>query len=339
LRRRSSRWKPLVLYALVAWLPQTLPAETAEADGPEPAVLDELELCAAMENEIARLACYDALAAGQPPPPSESYLERHWDLRDQGKRFRPWPHRPVYVLPARWTDAPNTGPFQELAAATGDPERVDVQPVETKFQISFKTKLLDDFLGGPGDLWFGFTQQSHFQIYNNSASRPFRETDYEPEVMLTFPTRRNWGKWSWRMAGLGVVHQSNGRSEPLSRSWNRIYAVVAGERGPVSIELRPWVRFDSTDPEDDDNPGIADFVGRMEALVVWQPGRQRLVFRGRSNLELDESRGSLAVDWFFPIRARLRGQLQLFTGYGESLIDYDHRQTTVGLGLLLFDPF
>jgi phospholipase A1 len=293
--------------------------------------------CAALEDERERLACFDALAAEEARQRAESDLERLWDLSDRATPFKPWAHRPNYVLPARWTDDPNEEPFLEDVEPGEEPLELD--PVEIKFQISFKTKLMDDLAGSQVDLWFAYTQQSHLQAYNSDASRPFRETDFEPEAMVSFPARVTWGGWTWRVVGAGFVHQSNGRSEPLSRSWNRVYAFAGIERGELSFQLRPWVRIAARDESGDDNPGISDYIGRFEAVGLWTPGRWALSARGRANLDLGDFRGSLQLDGFIPLGDSVRLELQLFTGYGESLIDYDHRQTTLGVGVLLFDPF
>ena len=39
----------------------------------------------------------------------------------------------------------------------------------------------------------------------------------------------------------------------------------------------------------------------------------------------------------FPINRSFRAHIQLFHGYGESLIDYNHKATYFGLGISLLD--
>ena len=93
----------------------------------------------------------------------------------------------------------------------------DLQDIEAKFQLSFKTKFAENVFGDNGDVWMGYTQSSRWQVYNGENSRPFRETNYEPEVMLVFRNNYRIGGWNGRLAGIGINHQSNGRSDPLSR--------------------------------------------------------------------------------------------------------------------------
>ena len=92
----------------------------------------------------------------------------------------------------------------------------DLDKTEAKFQLSFKTKVWEDIFDTPLNLWFAYTQQSHWQIYNKAHSAPFRETDYEPELILSFPLPSSWawGDTRLRMGGLGLLHQSNGRANP-----------------------------------------------------------------------------------------------------------------------------
>lgn len=53
---------------------------------------------------------------------------------------------------------------------------------ELKFQVSLKTKAAQNLFGTDADLWLGYTQMSHWQVYNENNSRPFRAHDYEPEI-------------------------------------------------------------------------------------------------------------------------------------------------------------
>src|SRR5690606_35396031 len=105
---------------------------------------------------------------------------------------------------------------------------------EAKIQLSLRSKVLEDVLLPGADLWVAYTQQSMWQLWNPAQSAPFRNTDYQPEVIYVVPTPAGWQNlplgWSWRMAQFGMVHQSNGQPDPLSRSWNRLYASVGLER-------------------------------------------------------------------------------------------------------------
>ena len=92
--------------------------------------------------------------------------------------------------------------------------------------------------------------------------------------------------------------------------------------------------------KDDNNPDIEDYVGRgdLTAFYRWKQNDFSLMLR-HSLKDGDKSHGAVQFDWAFPITGKLRGNFQLFNGYGESLIDYNHRATYVGLGVSLLDWF
>ena len=111
-----------------------------------------------------------------------------------------------------------------------------------------------------------------WQVWNPQDSSPFRSTDYEPEAIYVVPVPQPLGTlpgdWRWRMVQTGIAHQSNGQSDPLSRSWNRAYLMAGFEHGNrLNLQLRLWKRL----PEDrakDNNPDLVRHLGREGGAVV-----------------------------------------------------------------------
>jgi len=265
-----------------------------------------------------------------------SLLDSRWELAKDSKlgTFNFRAYKPVYLMPVFWSSAPNETPSSSNPAVPAAMQ--SLHSVETKFQVSFKTKAFENLFGDNGDIWMGYTQVSHWQVYNGGDSRPFRETNYEPEVLLVFRNNYTIAGWHGRMLGIGVNHQSNGRADPLSRSWNRVMMNIGLDREGWAIVARPWWRI--SDGNADENPGIQDYIGRGDVTVVHQVGGSELSLMARHSLRGgDRSRGALQFEWGFPISRTLRGHLQVFDGYGESLIDYNHRATYVGLGISLLE--
>ncbi|MGY0798731.1 phospholipase A [Lysobacter sp. A286] len=266
-------------------------------------------------------------------------LDSRWELARDSKLgiFNLRAYKPVYLLPAVWSSHPNEFPTSSNPVMPAQP--LSLKDVETKFQISFKTKAVENLFGDNGDIWMGYTQVSHWQVYEGDNSRPFRESNYEPEVMLVF--RNNYGlgeHWRGRMLGIGINHQSNGRADPLSRSWNRVVMNFGLDRENWALMVRPWWRI--SDGSEDENPNIEDYVGRGDVTLVHTRGGHEFALMARHSMRSgDRSHGAVRFDWGFPLTRTLRGHLQVFDGYGESLIDYDHRSTQIGLGISLLEWF
>ena len=290
--------------------------------------------CAGIVDERARLKCYDE-ATGRKAAHDEasSALAARWEL-DGNTKLGDWnvrPYKPLFLLAARYSDNPNDSPQSPTHPTSGS---VPLQETEAEFQISFKIKAWQNLLSTRADLWFGYTQQSQWQVYSPQISRPFRETNYEPEVFVILPTDYSLLGLRGRFLGAGFAHQSNGRSDPLSRSWNRAYLQFGFERGNFSLVLRPWYRFRES-LENDDNPDITDYLGHGDLLAVYLWGEHQLSLLARYNASTHH--GALQGGWSFPIDEKLKGYVKFFSGYGETLIDYNWKQTTVGIGLLLAD--
>lgn len=289
------------------------------------------------------LAGFTSNAQGLFSKNSENYsLSERWQINDsltkQKRLFRIQTYKPVYILFANHTNDINEQPTSDNPDNVV-PISLPLDDTELKFQISFKTMALRNIFGNRigGDIWIGYSQTSRWQIYNVDQSRPFRETNYEPEIMLLIPTPYKIFGLNGVFAGIGFNHQSNGRSNPLSRSWNRIIMQFGWETQDFSIVLRPWWRLQE-EPVEDNNPGIENYVGRGDLMVAYEKGRHDISLIGRHSMRFgDDNRGSLQMDYAFRIYDYLKLHLQVFHGYGESLIDYNHKQTTVGIGVSLVE--
>ncbi|MEG0973098.1 MAG: phospholipase A [Comamonas sp.] len=281
-----------------------------------------------------------------------SYTEvsRFWELEagtDCGKfSFRGY--RPLSVSVAAGSNINSTptsaNPNNVVHTAT------DYQKQEMRIQLSMRTKLAQNLLTSPesnlrDSLWVGYTGLSYWQVFNSDMSRPFRTTDHEPEVIYIYPTTAQlpFG-WRWRYSGVGLVHQSNGQSDPLSRSWNRYYLMTGLELdNRWQVQAKLWKRM-SESAEDDNNPGIENYVGRGELKLGWNVNSNNwvgLTARGSLN---GHGKGSGRLEWMRTLgegwmggKSNLRLHAQVFSGYGDTLLDYNHKRTVFSLGFSLLD--
>jgi len=291
---------------------------------------DRLDECAKIADNAVRLKCYDELTdRGPAGKDAESYLSRLWDLDTESrrKRFALRPHRFNYILPYTY----NATPSKELLQA--DPGR-EIQNQEVKFQISFKAKLWQDVLDRDMDLWLAYTQLSFWQFYDFKNSSPFRETNYEPELLLNFRMNYNLLGLGGRYINVGINHQSNGQSEPLSRSWNRVVANFGFERDRLNVILKTWYRIPE-DEEDDDNPDIERYMGYGQIDVHYHRDGHLVGLSLRNNLRAHGNKGAVQLDWSFPLCKSVSGYIQYFNGYGESLLDYRASANRLGAGFIL----
>ncbi|MDX2464674.1 MAG: phospholipase A [Porticoccus sp.] len=244
------------------------------------------------------------------------------------------PHRPNYILPYTYNSNLNSTPYDAFVALDPDANKIDES--ELKYQLSFKIPLIMGLFHDKANLWVGYTQVSYWQLYNSDSSSPFRETNYEPEMLLDIRNDYKIFDFTLSHVVLGFNHQSNGRSEPLSRSWNRITANFVFEKNNFVMYLKPWYRLPEDD-EDDNNPDIEKYLGYGDYGASYKHNDQVYSILLRNNFRSDDNLTSVQLDWSVPINGRLKFYTQYINGYGDGLVDYNHRNRRIGFGIMLTD--
>lgn len=234
------------------------------------------------------------------------------------------PHRPNYLMPVSIVD--------NASSAEDDARRANLDSLETQFQISLKVAIWDEIFGSRTYLSGAYTGRNFWQSYNSDNSAPFRETNHEPELMLTIDSDREFLGFRNPANRLIFNHQSNGRAADTSRSWNRIIAEIMLERDNWIMSFRPWYRLPEARSKDD-NHDIERFYGHFEWHNTFALGRGRsLHAMVRNNLRSD-NKGAVELNYSFPISNKINGLIRYFNGYGQSLIDYNQSVEAVGLGV------
>ncbi len=261
-------------------------------------------------------------------------------IKERKSAFNPYvitPHKMNYILPATLTDNINQDAYSEVSGWSDN-----FKDVEAKFQLSIKVPLATGDIFTRGDqFFFGFTLESWWQLYAEAISRPFRETNYQPEFFYITPL--NWHPFDTNTGVIfGFEHQSNGRSQLLSRSWNRAYVNFLFEKNNFALSFKPWFRIPEDEKESsisatgDDNPNIHHYMGHFELGLAYDLNdKYELSMKLRQNFT--KHHGAVELGFTFPLWGKLRGYAQYFNGYGESLIDYNHKQQRIGFGIALTD--
>ncbi len=101
---------------------------------------------------------------------------------------------------------------------------------QVKFQLSMKFRLLEPNLYvlkyNLFPAYIGYTQKS---LWNEGrSSRPFEESNYNPEFFLDYPVKvKIAGRlWLRNVIICPIEHESNGLDAARSRSWNRQYIMI-----------------------------------------------------------------------------------------------------------------
>ena len=249
------------------------------------------------------------------------------------------PHKANYLIPFSYNHTPHQTPFETIE---GQEHPNSIENIEARFQISIKVPLWNNIFWNDGHLFFAFTSQSWWQLYNKVISSPFRETDYEPEFFLLFHNDWEIGHFTNSLWNIGISHQSNGQTGNLSRSWNRIYAHMLFDGGNLVFIPKVWWRIPQKTIQvqniiyGDDNPEIGKYIGHFELLTIYVFKRHRFSMLLRNNLRKN-NRGAIKLTWSYPIYQNLRIYTEYFNGYGDSLLEYRTHTQVFGIGISLND--
>jgi len=236
---------------------------------------------------------------------------------------------------------------------------------DSKFQISFKYKLFtnkDKDRKMVGDLklpfqysiweklFFGYTQKSVWDWLEDSS--PFEDHNFNPEIFwcsdvsrvdenncnaLRATYDREKGEWLWsRRYYVGLEHESNGLDGPSSRNWNRAYWRGVFWKRTFAVAPKVWYVLSESKVGEDSY--ISDYAGNFE-LEVFQRIPESVAWgvilrhgsKGKSVIADISIQHRYLVPWkneFNP-----HWYLQLFSGHGEDLLNYDQERTVLRLGL------
>lgn len=227
-------------------------------------------------------------------------------------------YRANYALPLTWSDD-----------AEGS------EDVEFKYQLSFQYQVART------PVYVAYTQTAYFRWLDDENSRPFRETNYNPEVWYRFRPGRL--RPDWLGLDIGYEHESNGEDLPDSRSWDRTYVRAWFDQADWYGSLKVWSRVPEgkpstpEDPDGDDNPDIVDYYGHHELRLeyTFEDGER---LSALSRYSFSDHHGALRLDYAWPTGGGSGyWYLQLFSGYGESLETFRENRTRIGIGFALLN--
>lgn len=242
------------------------------------------------------------------------------------------PHKGTYLLPIVYNKKPHEDLYRGIKSTLPNHSSDFYEKEEAEFQISFMIPVQNKIFKSNFDLNIAYTHHAWWQLYNKAYSRPFRETNYMPEIFVRYidPSTSEFAGIDLMAADIGFVHQSNGQIQIISRSWNRVYGRLFMQSLGFKFLATGWYRLPEKRAEDE-NRDIYDYMGYGELEIVKNLGAHTLSLK----TPLIARHFSLDFKYSYPWKDNLRWYLSMQSGYGHSLIEYNRQTERYGVGIVL----
>jgi len=239
------------------------------------------------------------------------------------------PYRANYILPF---GIANKAYRTHLLSATAYNKK------EAEIQVSLKLKIAHDLFGLDEKYYVSYTHHAFWQIYIDSA--PFRENLYNPEAFVVFPISDTKSVFHMRSLKIAVAHKSNGQPNTtniaefqgfnLSKSINYFYTTLRLQHGTLISDFTLLAPFPGS-ANLSDNPDLMKYLGYTEMKFTYFYNEHMMSLMLRGNL--DGLRGAVELTYSHPLRkGKSYLYAKLFSGYVESLIDYNQNITKFSIG-------
>lgn len=206
---------------------------------------------------------------------------------------------------------------------------------DVKFQLSFMFRLTEATLPWKSYLFLMYTQKTFWNVFQNSL--PMRDINFNPGIGWAkpfFSKDRYMGKLT-----LLLEHESNGRDEEASRSWNKISlcgSTIIDEW--LMVHAKFWIPL----IDGSENRDILKYCGIYQGgVMVTTPNKEwswglTWVKRQGWNLNMNTI---WEVSWRVSDKMNLNLYAQYYNGYGENLIDYKQFHSRLRVGLVFKPKF
>lgn len=248
-------------------------------------------------------------------------------------RYGLLPHRAVFLMPVVYNWLPHEDIYERVKdIKNSGGNNHFYKKNEAEFQVSFAIPVVKDIGDRKWDFMFAYTHHAYWQVYNSAWSRPFRETNYMPELFsryIYFESKKFLG-FGLHSLDAGYIHQSNGQIQILSRSWDRFFIRVFIEGYGVRALVSAWYRLEDK-KEQDDNPDIYKYMGYGELEFFKSFEKHSFQFK----MPIMARHQSFEFNYSRPMSEGVRWFASYQSGYGHSLIEYNRFTQRFGLGFLL----
>jgi phospholipase A1 len=210
---------------------------------------------------------------------------------------------------------------------------------EAELQVSLKLKVSDNLFGLHEKYYLSYTHKAFWQIYINSS--PFRESLYNPEAFIIFPISDKRSGLNMRSLKIAYAHKSNGQPntekipgfEPLgynlSKSINYFYGTLRLQYDTLITDLTLLAPFPGSSNLSD-NPDIMNYLGYTKAKFSYFYNEHMFTMMVRGNLK--SLKGAVEATYSYPLPHDTYLYVKFFSGYVESLVDYNRNVTKFSIG-------